>query len=95
MSINIKGIPKAAVLAALYNASRPLGMGFLHATSGDMTEKEASELLKQGSYFDYLRGRVMKVDLQGDQLDERLYDRDMGQGAAYEALRPLLATRAA
>jgi hypothetical protein len=28
-SIDLKGLNKAAVLAALYNASKPQGMGFL------------------------------------------------------------------
>ena len=33
MSIDIKGANKASVLAALYNNSRPQGMGFLQATN--------------------------------------------------------------
>lgn len=37
-------------------------------------------------YFDYLQGRVMKVDLAGDELDPRLYDRDNGEGAARRAI---------
>lgn len=90
MAIDIKGISKAAVLAALYNASRPKGMGFLHAKPGDMSEAEAAKLLKEQTYFDYLRGRVMKVDLSGDELEERLYDRDNGYGAAYHAIAHLL-----
>lgn len=88
--IDIKGISKAAVLAALYNASRPLGMGFLHHQPSPMSEKEAAEHLKRGSYFGYLNGRVMKVDLSGDTLEERLYDRDNGQGTAYAAIKHLL-----
>jgi hypothetical protein len=88
--INIKGANKAAVLAALYNNSRPQGMGFMHAKAEPMTEKMAAKLLEQDTYFDYLQGRVMKVDLSGDTLEERLYDRDNGQGAAYEAVKGLL-----
>lgn len=30
--INIKGLNKAKVLAALYNASKPLGLGFFSMT---------------------------------------------------------------
>jgi hypothetical protein len=41
-------------------------------------------------YFDYLQGRVMKVSLEGDELDARLYDRDNGEGAAAEAISALL-----
>lgn len=82
--INIEGISKGRVLAALYNASRPLGMGFLHFDPKPMTEEEANEILAQyhDAYFDYLKGRVMKVDLSHDEFDPRLYDRDNGQGAA-------------
>lgn len=92
--INIAGLDKAEVLAALYNASRPLGMGFLNATAGDMSAEEARKYVDQGVkselYFDYLQGRVMKVDLAEDSLDPRLYDRDNGPGAAERALAPLL-----
>ena len=37
-------------------------------------------------YFDYLNGRVMKIDLSEDMLDPWLYDRDNGEGAAARAL---------
>jgi hypothetical protein len=80
--MNIKGINKAKVLAALYNNSKPQGMGFLHYDSKPMTEEEAEALLKQTTYFDYLKGRVMKIDLSGDELQTRLYNRDNGEGAA-------------
>lgn len=85
--IDLKGKDKAEVLAKLYNASKPLGMGFLQADGDDMTTEQARELLDAGqTYFDYLKGRVMKIDLSGDELDPRLYDRDNGQGAAASAL---------
>ena len=80
--MNIKGMSKAKILAALYNNSMPQGMGFLQATSDDMTEDEAQQLLDDGqTYFDYLQGRVMKIDLSGDELQTRLYNRDLGEGA--------------
>lgn len=102
--ISLAGLDKGAVLAALYNASKPLGMGFLHFTPADMTVEEARKHLVCGDdheqafpgfrsgdrhYFDYLNGRVMKVDLSGDELDPRLYDRDNGKGAAERAIAPL------
>lgn len=78
---------KAAVLAALYNSSQPLGLGLLQFDPQPMTESEAQALLDSGqTYFDYLKGRVMKVDLSGDTLDPRLYDRDNGPGAAEQAI---------
>ena len=83
--IHIKG-RKAKVLAALYNASRRQGLGILHYTPRDMTEEEAEGLIRSDAYFDYLHGRVMKVDLRGDEFDPRLYDRDNGLGAAQRAV---------
>ena len=80
--ILLEGLDKAAVLAALYNASRPLGMGFLHYDPKPMTIEEAREILEQRTCFDYLKGRVMKIDLSGDTLSTRLYNRDNGPGAA-------------
>ena len=84
--ISLIGLDKAEVLAALYNASKPQGRGFLHYDPKPMTSKEAGVLLKQTTDFDYLQGRVMKVDLSGDTFDPRLYDRDNGQGVAEKAI---------
>lgn len=53
----------------------------------DMTIGEAKEILDSGiTYFDYLKGRVMKVDLCGNEFDPWLYDRDNGRGAAARAI---------
>ncbi len=87
--IDISKLDKAEVLAALYNASKPQGMGFLHFDPTPMKTEEARELLKQLNYFDYLKGRVMKVEIKGDTLNPRLFDRDNGQGAAARALSNL------
>ena len=87
--VSIKGLDPAAVLAALYNASKPQGMGFLHFTPGDMGVEEARDLLAQHGYFDYLKGRVMKVAIEGDTLSARRYDRDNGDGAAARAIDKL------
>ena len=85
--INLKGKNKAEVLAKLYNASKVQGMGILQATGTEMTVDEAQELLDDGQeYFDYLHGKVMKIDLSGDELNPALYDRDNGQGAAAAAV---------
>ena len=92
--INIAGIDKAELLAALYNNSRPMGMGFLRAKDGVMTADDARKELGTGGdhgrdfganscgnspmYFDYLHGRPLKVDLSGDSLRPWGYDRDNG-----------------
>jgi hypothetical protein len=89
--ICIKGLDKAEVLAALYNASKPLGMGFMHFDPEPMMRDEAAELLEATDDFDYIKGRVMKVHLSGDEFEEWLYDRDNGNGAAEAAIQPLRA----
>jgi hypothetical protein len=81
---------KAKVLAALYNASKPLGMGFMHFDPAPMTEAEAAEILSEREHFDYLKGRVMKLSLSGESFDPRLYDRDNGEGAAARAVAAAL-----
>lgn len=88
--INIKGLDKGAVLAALYNDATVQGLGFFHAKSGLMTAEQGNELLKEETYFDYLYGKVMKVDLSKDEFDPRLYDRDNGNGAALRAIESIL-----
>src|SRR5436190_12424669 len=88
-TIDISKLDKASVLAALYNASRPQGMGFMHYDPEPMQPEEATELLKRSTYFDYLKGRVMKIDLGGSTLDPRLYDRDNGDGAAKRAIEAM------
>lgn len=92
-TINISGLDKAEVLAALFNASRQQGLGVLDLSGASpMTVDDARRYTSQGGdqRYDYLLGRVMKVDLSGDQLRTALYDRDNGPGAAAEALEPLL-----
>ena len=90
MEINIKNMNKAKILAALYNNSKPQGMGILHADDSGMTEVEAQKLLNEGqTYFDYLKGRVMKIDLSGDELQTALYDRDLGEGACERVINSI------
>jgi len=80
--IDITGIDKGELLAALYNAASPVGLGFLHADNKVMTAEEARKLLKSHTYFDYLKGRPLKVDLGFDELCPWMYDRNWGCGAA-------------
>ncbi len=78
-------MPREAVLAALYNKAQVQGMGIFHSEPGPMTPEAAGLLLKAGvRYFDYLKGRVMKVDMYD--LDLRLYVRDNGQWAVDAAV---------
>jgi hypothetical protein len=92
--MNIAGLDKAEVLAALYNNARQQGMGFLQTRGAEgMTVEQAREEIANNKrmYFDYLHGRVMKISLRGDELETALYNRDNGQGTAESiiaALRP-------
>ncbi len=84
-NIDIKGLDKAELLAALYNNSKPLGLGFLSADAKPMTKEQAQQQYGDGSY-DYLNGRVMKIRISGDTMDPWGYDRDNGEGAAAKAV---------
>lgn len=98
-TVSIAGLDKAAVLAALYNEARVQGMGFLQAKPGDMTVEQARELIARFPEhdrriaFDYLYGRVMKIDIGEDDVNPRLYDRDNGEGACSDAIARLRASR--
>lgn len=91
--MNIGGLNRAEVLAALYNRAKPQGMGFLHYNPELMTTEQAQGILDGGhTSFDYLSGRVMKIDLSGDEVDTRLYNRDNGENAAENATAELTRT---
>ena len=60
---------------------------------GVVTVEHCAGLLEKQTYFDYLHGRVLKVELSGDEFDERLYDRDCGEGAAQRAVDSIRAER--
>jgi hypothetical protein len=92
--IDITNLDRAEMIAALYNATE----GMFGKPATPMTKEEAQAEIdailsgEQGRrlYFDYLRGRCMKIHFGKDILDTRFYDRDNGQGAAAAALAQLL-----
>ena len=96
--VNIEGLDKAQVLVALWNDSKMQGMSFLGYT-GELNVRRARELIEQARmtgmngeeeiYFDYLNGKVMKIDIAPDVIDTRLYDRDNGEGAGEFAIEKL------
>lgn len=90
-SVSIQGLSKAKVLAALFNASKQQGLGRMDMSGvSEMTEEDAGTLVEDGLHFDYLRGRVLKVDLAEDEFNPRLYDRDNGPGAAAAAIATIV-----
>jgi hypothetical protein len=95
--VDISGLDKTAVLAALYNAAKPQGMGFLHYKPEPMTVEEAEKCFvmygaRERHYFDYVFGRVLKVDLTTEKVRTDLYNRDNGEGAAERVIGILRAS---
>ena len=84
IKFNESDAPK--ILAALYNNSKPPGMGMLQYDPTPMTTDEAINLLNVTPYFDYIKGRVMKINLGKDTVGLGLYDRDNGLGSGALAL---------
>lgn len=96
MTIDISGLNKADVLSALYEYAKPLGLGFFEYVPGPLPENEAQRFVSQNPgylYFDYLKGRLMKVNITGDSFEERLFDRDNGTGMAAAAIADLRAKK--
>ena len=82
-TVSLEGLDKTAVFAALFNRSKPQGLGFLQYDPEEMTADTARERFNECSeYFDYVDGRVMKIDLSGDEMYTGGYNRDNGIGAA-------------
>lgn len=87
--IDIKGLNKAEVLKVLYDNAKTQGLGLLQYTPEDMTIGQAEELILSETSFDYVQGRVLKVELDGDEFSEWGYDRDNGQGSAQRCIDTL------
>jgi hypothetical protein len=87
MKVLIKNLDKAMVLMALYNASKMQGASFIGGNGSPMDKEQAEKLIKKDTDFDYLNGKVMKVNLGGDILELWLYDRDNGEGAGLRAIQ--------
>jgi hypothetical protein len=91
--IDITGLDKAQVLFALWQGSHCQGMSFLGMFNegGGLTLEKAQEMVNERDqlYFDYVAGHVIKCDITNDEFDERLYDRDCGEGRAAEVISAL------
>lgn len=80
-TIDIGGLSKAKVLAALCNATPPRGMGVLCAKPV-VSEGDAADQLSKSEYVDYCFGRPIKIDFGSEFIETWGYDRDAGHGAA-------------
>lgn len=91
--MNIKNLDKADVLVVLYNNARSQGLSLLQYDSGPMTREQAQKIIASGqTYFDYVKGRVMKIDIGKDEVDTFLYNRDNGPNAAETAIQELVSS---
>jgi len=68
MEINITGVNLIEFAKEVYGLSVPAGLGWLHFTEGELTDKEAEEILdvwKNNKQFaldmDYIKGRACKM----------------------------------
>ena len=107
-SVDITGLDKAAVLAALFNASAPQGFGFLQAGNGPqvMSLEDAQAMIDSAPApefpgmtdereleYDYVLGRPIKVRLGGNEFNPWGFDRDNGgPGSAQQVIDRLRAT---
>lgn len=103
--VSIKGLEKAAVLAALYNRATTENARLLQYDPASMTVEQARKILcsfervtkkilfweievkpaDKYIYFDYLKGRSMKVDLSNnEEFDAGQYDLYNREGANRE-----------
>lgn len=89
--VDITDLDPAEVLVALFNASKTQGIAALFYTPDDMTVETSRELISKSTYFDYVFGRVMKLEITSEstEIDTYLYDRDNGDGAAFDAINEL------
>jgi hypothetical protein len=84
--VDIEGIPKGAVLAALYNRSSYFGGG----GGGRLNPVRGEELFRRdGPSFDRLNGCLLRIDLSGASFDPTRYDEHLGEGAAAVPIRHL------
>ena len=84
MSIDITGIDKALLLAALVN-NHPM-----HTIKKDITIEHAQRLGAELEWdFDYVDGIPVKIDIAGDFANPLLYDRDAYTGLAAHIIRRL------
>lgn len=86
--ISIKGLQLAEVLAALYNYADPQGLCLIPQGPENMSVQEARDIIAHRSTmkFDCLNGRILKINLNGCELDPRRYDSYNGVGIAQVAI---------
>lgn len=100
-TVNIQGLPKSQVLAALVNRAGGLKLGSEHPrTNQPMSPEVAEEYIaaarKMGNpdqlFFDSVAGRPIRADLTGDSFDPFQFDQEAGEGEAAAVITKLRAS---
>jgi hypothetical protein len=92
-TISIEGLDKSSVLAALWNSAQQPPEWFEHHSGAThMSREQAAAHLQAHDGFDYLDGRILKMNLSGDAFDPWGYDRDNGAGLAARVIAHLRET---
>lgn len=86
----LEGLDKATVFAAFYNASDTsiLGRRDSEYDARPMTTEEAGAILAEDPHrrFDYFRGRPLKLEFVGDNIEVSQHNRQHGPKAAEDIL---------
>lgn len=70
--IDISALDLRKLVAAAFDYSSPQGLGYLHHVAGPTTDEEIDRGLREkGAYYDYVRGRSMKLSISRD--GDKLY----------------------
>lgn len=86
---DISGLDKKKVLRALFEAADYQGLGYL-SIGQQLTDEEIEKICSREIInIDYLKGKSMKIDLSGTEINTYLYNRDNGADAAEKALEQL------
>lgn len=91
-TVDISGVDKAQLLAALFNRSQPMGMGWLQAAAGPerMTTEDAQKLIDKaqaGSRSDD-HGRNFNLDSDGDLYFDYLFGRPLKVDLSGDEVEP-------
>ena len=88
--INVTGIDRATLLAALCNAASAQGLLNFELAYGTMTREDAQMLIDLGGpHFEYLCRQVLKIEFIGESQNSWLIVQDAGQGTAEEIVESI------
>ena len=86
--VNISMLDKKKVFKVLYESAVPMDLGFMTEFEEPLSSEEIDEFFSnsQNGYFEYVQGRLLKVDLSVDILDTTNFNATHGENAAEKAI---------